>query len=661
MLIGTEWHYASYLRAMVKYGFRGAMDSLRIYAASLTADQVQADMANEVLVRPAVSGDFAVPMKYATFRLERFDMPLGLYNSSSSNSRTRQLAARVDGPDAVDWPAITLSIPQPDQTVKTVQPFAAGAEYRTRIMLQQSPHNMPNLQQPYDNVLQPGNHWVRGLYWRWGQTNMYTADRTARTWTWDHSLWAFPVKISGSASGQVENVVLKSEGAEIYNSGTKQLDSLTLLLPQNEAGKPYELWVNSRGPVSFDAGLQELEPDNPKDVPIDVFLELPGDGPPITVRSLNAPETFPNWSKWNEDTEALAAPKPVTPSYTPDSSSINNHVGVEVPRSPVGINFIYLPHGMSSGGFFHSEHGEIAAGYRSLGTPADYAAYVSDTGYDRVFEFGSFGANAADPASHEKVAEELAKRGVQFGFIPMTDLAYFDLQSQNLPFYTAYLPLKDTDASGVYTVTVKELLSGLTSSVQVTIAPAGRPSVQPPAALYREEALQAFTGRSGRPLAIALTAAQHGDPAIVAQANRLAAFYEAHGRSATLGLAEPGGIVRSLQEYKTYLGYPQWKTSETDLILFGNTSNNVLLLDQARGYLLPEQGPGLAEGTAAVSYANSPFVGEYDAINVIANDVFGIRAAVDAILALPPAKPAAPRLADGDPCRRLLRYAGLER
>ncbi len=1209
MLIGTEWHYDSSLRAMIKYGYRGLLDSLRIYGAALTYDQIQADKNGAIATRPAEASDFVVPEKYATFRLERFDMPLGLVTGSSTNSKTRQLAARVDGPDGVDWPAITLTIPQPEGPAKTVQPFTAGAEYKTEIWLQQSPNSMPNLRQPYDNVLNPGNHWVRGLYWRWGQTFMYTTDPTARTWGWDHSLWVFPVKIASSTAGSVKNVILKSEGTEIYNSGNKTFNSLTLLLPQNEKGKPYELWVDGRGPVSFNAGLKDIEPGNPKDEPIAIDLQLPGSGPAITVKALEKPDTFPNQAKWNEDVTALSSAKPATPSYTPASSSLQSRVGLEVPRSPVGVNFVYLPHGMSAGGFFHSEHPENAASYQNIGSPADYAAYVADTGYDRVFEYANFSANPPESNNHDKVAKELADRGVQFGLIPMTDLNTFDLRSQNLPFYSAYLPdyhqplyrilqlglqrlgvypnlagvslgadnagyaqywdwapphpnrpwgrayeqfrtldgqslitpiapslqgsykpkaheqfadntksftdyitrynetfrnygyfaqavkavdpslamttgsfgsspgvgarggwnwatipgkemheeipvqsaydwneldtskplhqvalldrlksynpvkptwslqddfslffgkadrektyamtltrgiqsigtnslpndkgslakpqmiaeqkelyqwihkyggayaitepepsvgilyvneqallragyapdnagsapteqgllnashegkvtealfmthaagwpskvitpeelkrglpssvktilltglnqyddswhwydgitaelaafvdnggtilrdaesvspvqsvasgmniraytiqshtdqtqlllsrnaenisilrslmaakeqpvaasasstvwavptragdthyvtvlnelhrtdpgneqhlvgqtgeiswntsrpiydvrlgrkvteaeasqvdlqshgfqwyalppaevtapeisltagesgyyeasavianpdpmtgiplewtitaadgsnpatvysatglnarlpVKATDA-GSYTVTVKELLSGLAVNVPLTVAP------QPAAAegnvaMGREEQVQAFAARTEKPLTIALTAVQNADPAIVAQANRLVQYYTGKGRSVALGLAEPGGVVRSLQEYKTYLAYPQWKTEESDLILMGSSSTNVLILDQARGFLLPEQGNGLTAGKAAVSYTNSPFVGEYDVLNIIANDAAGITAAVDAVTMLPAPKPQSPKL-----------------
>lgn len=1209
MLIGTEWHYDSSLRAMIQYGFRGLLDNLHIYGAALTYDQIQADKSGTITTRPADASDFTIPEKYATFRLERFDMPLGLITGSSTNSKTRQLAARVDGPDAVDWPAISLTIPQPEGPAKTVQPFANGAEYKSEIWLQRSPNSMPTLQQPYDNVLNPGNHWVRGLYWRWGQTFMYTTDPSARTWGWDHSLWVFPVKIASTTAGSVKQVVLKSEETEIYNSGSKTFNSLTLLLPQNEKGKPYELWVDGRGPVTFDAGLKDIEPGNPKDEPIPIDVQLPGSGPAITVKALEKPETFPNQAKWNEDTAALSGTKPATPSYTPASSSLQSRVGLDVPRSPVGVNFVYLPHGMSAGGFFNSEHPENAVTYQNIGTPAEYAAYVADTGYDRVFEYANFSANPPESNNHDKIAKELADRGVQFGLIPMTDLNYLDLRSQNLPFYSSYLPdfhqplyrilqlglqrlgvypnlagvslgadnagyaqywdwapphpnrpwgrayqqfqsldghslitpiapslqgsynpkaheqfaantkaftdyieryndtfrnygyfaqavkavdpglamttgsfgsspgvgarggwnwatipgkemheeipvqtaydwnelktskplhqvalldrlksynpvkttwalqddfslffgkedrektyamtltrgiqsigtnslpndkgsaakpqmiaeqkelyqwihkyggtyamtepepsigilyvndqallragyapdngggapteqgllnashegkvtealfmthaagwpskvitpeelkrglpssvktilltglnqyddswhwydgitselaafvdnggtiLRDAESvspvnsvasgmniraytiqsntdqtqvllsrnadnisilrglmagkeqaaavsasstvwavptragdtryitvlneqhrtepgeqqhlagqtgelawnttrpiydvrlgrkvtqaeasqvdlqshgfqwyalppaevtapeisltagesgyyeasavianpdpmtgiplewtvaaadgsnkatiysatgmnarlplaatdAGSYTVTVKELLSGLSASLPITVAP--QPAVaQGNVDIDREEQVQAFASRTQKPLTVALTANQQGDPAIVAQANRLVQYYAGKGRSVSLGLAEPGGVVRSLQEYKTYLAYPQWKTEESDLVLIGSSSTNVLILDQARGYLLPEQGSGLTAGQAAVSYTNSPFVGEYDVLNIIVNDAAGLTAAVDALTALPDPKPQAPQL-----------------
>lgn len=1203
MMLGTEWHWDPATRSMRQYGFRGSIDSLHIYAAPLTSGQIKADMANTMKIRPAEPSDFTFPEKWATFRLVRYDMPNGLFTNGSA--KIHQTAVRKEGPDAVDWPRITLNIPQADQTKSTVEPFADGAEFKTDILLQREPESMPLLQEPYDNVLQPGNHWIRGVQWRWGQTYMYTADRTARSWAWDYELWTFPVKIEGTGPGAVKNVVLKADGAEIYNSGANVYDSLTLLLPQNEDGKPYELWVDGRGPVRFDAGLQPVEAGNPKDVPFAFALTVPGSGPAITVKSLDRPETFPNQAAWDADAASLSEAKPVTPGYVPDRSSIARHLGVDVPRSPETINFVYMSHGMSSGGFYHSEHKQVASMYQTLGSVEDYADYVSDTGYDRVFEFSNF-TDADSPVSQEKMAAALEKRGVQFGFVPLTDINGIDMRNANLAFYaynlpdyraplyrnvqlslqrfqvypnmtgisigadnadyvpywdwappipnrpwgmaytafqrarglplttpiapsvqgwyqpkaheyfansskpfldyidrydetfkqygyfvkavsevndgyitttgsfgsspgvgghggwpwgtvpakpmhdqmpvqtgydwnelntskpmhvaalldrlrsyypnkttwaipddfslffgkmdrekayalaltrgiqaigtnvlpnnkgdlakpqmiaeqkelyswirkyggayamteptptigimyvnkqallrgivgkdptdedllkgshegkvteamffthaagwsskvitpeelkkglpssikaillvglnnfddswhwyddgiagdlqgfvdrgglilkddesvspvpsvatgmqvraylkqsdtdqtnlllernadnivklksamasvtkpvavtdsstvwaiptrsgdtqyvtvvdqkhdqpddtqhligqtgsvtwnterpiydvrkgrkltvqeatyvdlksegfqwyalppaeitvpsvtvtkgssgfyeafasvrnpdpmtgipveltvthqtsgdtatvysatglTAKLPLKDSDQPGTYTVTVKELLSGLSSGTQVVIQGSKEPAAPSPVKLYREDGIREFAERTNVPLTVALTAAQNNDPAIVEQANRLVQYYRSEGRQVRLGLAEPNGAVTGLQEYKSsYVKYPQWKTIESDLVLIGNTSNNVLLLDQARGYLLFEQGDRLSAGGAAVSYANSPFVGEYHTVNIIANDLSGIKAAVNTLIGLPSAALKAPK------------------
>ncbi|SDD40202.1 Fibronectin type III domain-containing protein [Paenibacillus sp. UNCCL117] len=441
VMLGTEWHFDNTTRTMVKYGYRGAVDSLRMYAAPLTQAQIQADMNNTIMTRPAADSDFTAPTKYTTLRLVRFDTPTGLFTKGSA--KIHQNAARREGPDAVDWPRVQLHIPQDNGagTVRTVEPFASGPEYKTELLLQQPPANMSIVQQPYDNVLSPGNHWLRGVAWRWGQTNVYTTDRTARSWTWDYELWTFPVKIAGASAGAVRSVILKNDGQEIYNSGTRTLDSLTLLLPQNESGKPYELWVDGRGPVRFDAGLAPIVPGDPKDIPLQIDLTVPGPGPAITVTGMDGPETFPHEAAWNADVQALSGAKPPAPAFEPDPSAaapISRHVGTAVPRSPESVNFVYLPHGMSSGSYYHSEHSEIARQYASVGTVDQYADYVADTGYDRVYEFSTF-ADPAAAGSHEHMAQALAERGVQLGLIPRTDWDVISTSSQNLPFYSSYI------------------------------------------------------------------------------------------------------------------------------------------------------------------------------------------------------------------------------
>ena len=96
-----------------------------------------------------------------------------------------------------------------------------------------------------------------------------------------------------------------------------------------------------------------------------------------------------------------------------------------------------------------------------------------------------------------------------------------------------------------------------------------------------------FAARKAVPLTIGLTPEQERDAEIAEPAHALLAFYKAHGRTATMGTVGPGGIVESLQPLKSPHGFPQWKTVASDLVLFGNPSTNVLLLDQLRAEIFP--------------------------------------------------------------------------
>ena len=69
----------------------------------------------------------------------------------------------------------------------------------------------------------------------------------------------------------------------------------------------------------------------------------------------------------------------------------------------------------------------------------------------------------------------------------------------------------------------------------------------------------------------------------------------------------------------------QWRTIPADLILLGSPKDNLLIMDEARGGLLPGiSKPG--EGSPVVTY--SPFVGEYQVLNLLATDEAGLRHAV---------------------------------
>jgi hypothetical protein len=205
----------------------------------------------------------------------------------------------------------------------------------------------------------------------------------------------------------------------------------------------------------------------------------------------------------------------------------------------------------------------------------------------------------------------------------------------------ARLPLNQRTERGEYQVIVKELLTGLSTTLTVN-SPGTPPPPEPPRAVsIREQAaLAKFATRKHVALTIALTREQEKDATIAGQARALAEYYRQQGRVVTrLGTVAPGGIVESLQALKSPHRYPQWQTVPTDLVLFGTTSDNVLLLDQARGEIFPTDLAKPKPGEAAIVYTRSPFRGEFDAVNVIACDAAGITAAVQALTG--PAKTAA--------------------
>jgi hypothetical protein len=119
--------------------------------------------------------------------------------------------------------------------------------------------------------------------------------------------------------------------------------------------------------------------------------------------------------------------------------------------------------------------------------------------------------------------------------------------------------------------------------------------------------------------------AQEKDPAVKAAVETLTAFYARAGRHLEVGRIEPNGVVLSLQPLRAIQKYPQWRTIPSDLILLGSPKDNLLIMDEARGGLLPGiSKPG--EGSPVVTY--SPFVGEYQVLNLLATDEAGLRRAV---------------------------------
>ncbi|MHB0999200.1 MAG: LamG domain-containing protein [Armatimonadota bacterium] len=283
---------------------RGAVtadiDDISIYAAPLTADQVTGDMQGTLQTRTAVADDFPKPTQPVKMALVRYDMPIGF---QEGYGRTRQAAQRIEGPDAVDWPGFTFDgKPLWDKS----------SEQTLDLPLRQDGMERPLYQQPYDHVIQSGNYWVRALQWMWGQRYIYTTDNTARTWMSDYELWTFPVLIQGTGEHDIADVTLDYDGKTICkNAGP--FHSLTLLLPQNEVEKPYELSVNGREPVRFDVGLQPIVVGKPEERVRPINLTITGTGAKITVTNAEYLQTFPNQEEWNDDQKRLASLLPSLP------------------------------------------------------------------------------------------------------------------------------------------------------------------------------------------------------------------------------------------------------------------------------------------------------------------------------------------------------------
>jgi hypothetical protein len=200
---------------------------------------------------------------------------------------------------------------------------------------------------------------------------------------------------------------------------------------------------------------------------------------------------------------------------------------------------------------------------------------------------------------------------------------------------TARLPLHAIATPGDWTITATELLTGLSIATTLSIPSTQRAEPSATDARVREpRALEKFAQRKNTPLRIALTPEQERDPKFVEQARQLTAFYAKQGRSTALASVRPRGIVESLQPLASPHRYPQWKTIPADLILFGTTATNVLLLDQARAHIFPRDFTAPPAGHADLIYTRSPFVGECDVLNIIATDPDGVAAAVHALTGL---------------------------
>jgi len=97
------------------------------------------------------------------FFLTRFDQPRGM---KGDYAPTRQNAVRVPGPNAVDWPSVTVDgkpVFTLDSKEDVLMPLHGGGSiFRTR----------------GDIAVTPGDHWVRALNWLFGHQVVYTTDRT---------------------------------------------------------------------------------------------------------------------------------------------------------------------------------------------------------------------------------------------------------------------------------------------------------------------------------------------------------------------------------------------------------------------------------------------------------------------------------------------------
>ncbi|MDR3401857.1 MAG: hypothetical protein P4L99_05090 [Chthoniobacter sp.] len=352
--------------------------------------------------------------------LVRYDMPLAF---SDGFAPTHQTAKRKDGEEEVAWPDLTLN----------GRPIFRGkSEEQIPLKLHAGSEAKSPFQLPSDDLVQPGNHWLRALEWRKGLRHIYTADGTARTANASGSmigryeLWLFPIFIQGEGGPVVKNVELKVGNLVVYKQAGPWR-SLTLLLPQSEANKPYTLTVDGRAPVNFQAGLQRIKPGDPREVVVPVNLMIPGDGQKISVRNLAKPEEFPHAKEWAADLATLGKPLPPTVPFD-RGTGVHRYLGAEVAVSPLTLYAAALPHGMS-GGFFKK------------GTAPDaFAKMVAAENYDTIFDPVTAFPAPGDAESFEKRAAALARGNVRLGLQYDNNWSRPAFQHPNLAIFAHTLP-----------------------------------------------------------------------------------------------------------------------------------------------------------------------------------------------------------------------------
>jgi hypothetical protein len=353
--------------------------------------------------------------------LVRYDMPMAF---SDGYAPTRQAAKRKDGEQEIAWPDLTFD----------GRPIFRGGKSEEQVPL--TLHRSPEAKSPFesagDDVIQPGNHWLRAIEWRKDLRHIYTADATARTantgatMTGRYELWLFPIFIEGEGGPVIKNVELKVGATVIYKQAGPWR-SLTLLVPQNEPGKPYTLTIDGRPAVSFQAGLQPAKSGNPREVVYPVNASLAGDGPKISVRNLAHPEEFPHPKEWAADLAALGKPLPPSPPFD-RGSGVHRYLGGEVAVSPLTLYAAALPHAMSSGFFKKGLDAEA------------YAKMLAGQNYDTVFDPVTSLPAPNDADSFEKRAAALARAGVRLGLQYDNNWTRPAFQHPNLTFLAHTLP-----------------------------------------------------------------------------------------------------------------------------------------------------------------------------------------------------------------------------
>ncbi len=370
---------------------------------------------------PAAEAPPATPAPFVgKLSLVRYDMPLAFSNGYAP---TRQLAKSKDDADAVAWPDFTLN----NQPI-----FRGKSEEDVPLKLRSGAEAESPFRLPADDVLQPGNHWLRAMNWRRGLRHIYTADATARTanasvsMNGRYELWLFPVLIQGEGGPVVKNVEVKVGGSPIFKQAGPWR-SLTLLLPQNEPQNPYVVYVDGRPPITLSAGLQPVKLGRPQAALLPISAAIPGDGPKISVRHLERPAEFPHSREWAADLATLGKPLPGSPAFDRERG-LNRYLGSEVAASPLTLYAAGLPHGMS-GGFF-----------RKNADAEGYAQLLARLGYDTIFDPVSALPAPGDADSLEKRAAVFARHGLRLGLQYDHNWTRPDFQHPNLTFFAHTLP-----------------------------------------------------------------------------------------------------------------------------------------------------------------------------------------------------------------------------